>query len=71
MPFESICLKEITVSGSIAHTMNAWRRAIDLCARGRINPRDPISHRLPLSDWKRGFDIVQNKEGPKVILFPD
>jgi len=39
--------------------------------QGNLKVQDVITHRLPLLDWKKGFDLSEKKQAVKVLLFPD
>ena len=48
------------------------REAYDLICTGKVNVRPMITHRLPLSEYARGFDFLLRspKEAFKVVLCP-
>ncbi|WP_244430404.1 zinc-dependent alcohol dehydrogenase [Roseivivax halodurans] len=59
------------IRGAHDTTERAFRRAIDLLDRqgdalGRL-----ISHRLPLRDALRGFELARGKTAMKIILYPN
>ena len=37
-------------------------------AQGVVNPEDWISHRMPWTEYQRGFDMVASKKANKVVL---
>jgi threonine dehydrogenase-like Zn-dependent dehydrogenase len=41
---------------------------IEWVEQGRVHPADWISHRMPWTEYRRGFDMVANKEANKVVL---
>jgi threonine dehydrogenase-like Zn-dependent dehydrogenase len=47
-----------------------WERALDELCAGRIDPRPLISHRLPLADAPRGYELFDAREATKVLLLP-
>jgi len=47
-----------------------WERAMDLVARGAIDPIPLISHRLPLTEAPSGYDLFDRREATKVVLIP-
>ena len=59
-----------TVVGSIGYDRETWVRCIQLAKEGKICLNQLATHKLPLSDWKKGFDITRRKEGLRVILVP-
>ncbi|MFH1568450.1 MAG: zinc-binding dehydrogenase [Gemmatimonadota bacterium] len=68
--FEKVAYKELQVSGGIGQRRPAWRRSLDLMARGQIDLTPLISHQLPLDEWDRAFDMVERQEGIKILLKP-
>ena len=62
--------KEIRITNSFASERTSWVRALRLLQFGQVNVRPLISARLPLEEWKRGFEMAINKEGYKILLQP-
>jgi threonine dehydrogenase-like Zn-dependent dehydrogenase len=49
-----------------------YKTVIDWIARGVQPTNGVVTHKLPLEDWKRGFDLVTSgTESIKVVLFPN
>lgn len=62
---------EITLTSSYAANYNEHMTALELIRQKRVNVRDMITHRLPLSKTQEGFQIVEDaKESIKVIIEP-
>ena len=40
-----------------------------LLAQG-LKPTRIVTHRLPLAEWRQGFDLFERKEATKVLLLP-
>ena len=61
--------REITVSGSFTnpHTFDA---AIALLRSGRVQVEEMISHRLPLAALTEGIELVESRQGMKVMIGP-
>ena len=68
--FEKIAYKELLVSGGIGQRRTAWERALKLMASGLMDNEKLISHRLPLAEWRRGFEMMERQEGLKLLLRP-
>jgi alcohol dehydrogenase len=47
-----------------------WDRAMAAVADGSIDPLPIISHRLPLADAVRGYELFDSREATKVVLLP-
>jgi L-iditol 2-dehydrogenase len=62
---------EITLTSSYAANYEEHVIALELIRQRKINVRDMITHRLPLSETAEGFRLVQEaKESIKVIIEP-
>ncbi|HCP61490.1 MAG TPA: alcohol dehydrogenase [Actinobacteria bacterium] len=47
-----------------------WERALKAVADGLIDPMPIISHRLPLSDAPKGYELFETRQATKVVLTP-
>ncbi len=70
-PIDMILYKQLTVAGSLCYTERTWHRAMNIFAQGKVRLNDLISAKLPLSEWRSGFDLCVQKKGVKVLLYPD
>ncbi|MBI5584529.1 MAG: alcohol dehydrogenase catalytic domain-containing protein [Deltaproteobacteria bacterium] len=61
---------EQKIAGAYGCCYRHGEEALRLLAEGSLAVNDLISHRLPLSDLERGLEIVKNKKGLKVLLYP-
>lgn len=69
VPFDRIGFKQLRVAGSVGYTVATWTRTMTLLAQG-LKPTRIVTHRLPLAEWRRGFDLFESKSAAKVLLFP-
>lgn len=69
VPFDRIGFKQLHVCGSIGYTAATWSRTMKLLAQG-LRPARIVTHRLPLAEWQRGFELFERKEAVKVLLHP-
>ena len=60
--------KQIRLTGSHDFTPHHFQTALRFIETGIVRVAEIISHRLPLAEVKRGFDIVAGREGLKVII---
>ncbi len=67
---DKFLLKEITIKTSFAQERTSWVTALRLLENGKLRLAPLISHRIPLEEWEKGFDMFLNKEGYKVVLIP-
>lgn len=60
--------RQIFLTGARGHNPDDFRVALKLITEGTVKVEPLISHRLPLEETKRGFDITVGREGLKVII---
>ena len=71
LDFLKILLKELKVTGSFGASLEAWDRTMTLFAQGRVRTEPVVSDVLSLSDWEKGFDKINKREGLKILLEPE
>ncbi len=73
LPFNSLFWRnEITLTSSYAACYDEQVFAMELIRQRKVEVDDLITHRLPLSDTLKGFQLVESAdESLKVIIFPD
>lgn len=59
---------EYILTGSADSTPEDMQRALDLIESRLVNTEDIISHLLPLEELGRGFELVQNTAGLKIMI---
>jgi threonine dehydrogenase-like Zn-dependent dehydrogenase len=47
-----------------------WEQAMTLLADGRVDPLPVVSHRLPLEEAPKGYELFDRREATKVLLRP-
>lgn len=63
---------EITVTFSYGASPLELREAIEIINSGAVNVKKMITHRIPLSDIQKGFNLVSKaEESLKVVIVPD
>jgi len=62
--------KECFVLGSHGAVPRHHRIALDLIAAGVIDVRKLITHRFPLDSILEAFNVVENREAMKAVIFP-
>ena len=63
--------RQLRVAGARSSTPAAWDKALRLVRQGKIHAQELVSCILPLEDWERGFQMVEDREAIKVILDPN
>jgi L-iditol 2-dehydrogenase len=67
---DRVFYKQLTVAGTVCYTARTWERMFQMFGEGRVVLEDLISHKLPITDWRTGFDLVSNRQSLKVLLYP-
>lgn len=70
LDLDQVVVKEVRMQGVYSSTWRAWDRALRLACQGRVRLRPLISHRFPLKEWRRAFELLWRREGLKVLLLP-
>jgi len=70
LPFDLVGFRQLKVSGSVGYTVRTWERTMQLIADG-LRPSRIVTHRLPLTRWREGFELFERKEALKVLLLPN
>ncbi len=68
--FSLIEKKNLTVQGSFSHNWPIWEKAISLVENKKVDLSSMITHKVKLDDWRKGFDLAENREGLKVLIKP-
>ena len=69
--FDTILFKQIQVFGSVGHSLKTWQTVMRIICSRSIDLTRIITHKLPLSRWREGFDLCESKKGVKVMLYYD
>lgn len=71
VPMENFWRNEITLTSSYGATPSDLEEALNLIRNKKVNVKDMITHRLPLTDIQAGFKLASEaKECLKVVLMP-
>jgi L-iditol 2-dehydrogenase len=73
VPFfwDKAAFKVCDVFFNLSTSYTSWDRTIHLIAGGKIPAGEIITHRLPLREWRRGFDEIEAQRALKVLLIPE
>jgi L-iditol 2-dehydrogenase len=71
IPFDIILFKQVQMFGSVGHSLRTWERVMKILEQRKIDLKPLISHIMPLSRWREGFDLCEQKKGMKVLLHYD
>ncbi|MBF7082506.1 alcohol dehydrogenase catalytic domain-containing protein [Desulfallas sp. Bu1-1] len=64
-----VSLKEITIIGNRAYELKTWLQACKLL-EGGLNVEPIATHTLPLKDWESAFNLIDQRQGLRVLLAP-
>ena len=72
IPFGAIVNKALTIKSGQTHVQRYLRPLLERIRKGEIDPSYIITHRLPLQDAAKGYEIFRDKEEAciKVVLKP-
>jgi len=70
VPADRIALRDLEVIGSVAYTSAVWTRVVELLADRRVDFSPIVTHRFPLAEFERAFDLLENRDGivAKIVL---
>ena len=63
--------KAVTLQGTYGHNGQAWENVIRLLGAGLLRLKPLISRVLTISEWRRGYELVESRNAMKVILTPE
>lgn len=70
LPIRPLQRAEQSILGSTMSTWIDYERAIQLAETGRIQLKPLVTDILPLTEWKKGFELALSKKACKVIFTP-
>jgi L-iditol 2-dehydrogenase len=70
-PWDRAAFKVCDVIFNLSTSYTSWDRTIHLIAGGKLPAGELITHRLPLGEWRRGFDEIEAQRALKVLLIPE
>jgi len=70
-PMDQVFFKQLNLTGSVCYTAQTWDRMMKIYAQGRVRLNDIISDKLPLSEWRKAFELCTQKRGLKVLIYPE
>lgn len=68
---DQLLTKAATLQGTYGHNRQAWENVIRLLDAGVLSLQPLISHVLPISRWREGYELVESRQAVKVILKPE
>jgi len=59
-----------SIIGAYGYEPETWQRALTLLSSRRVKAEEIITHRVPLAEARRGFELAVKREAAKVIFIP-
>jgi 2-desacetyl-2-hydroxyethyl bacteriochlorophyllide A dehydrogenase len=59
-----------SIIGAYGYDTETWRRSLLLLSSGKIRVEPMITHRIPFSNAKEGFELAIRREAAKVLFIP-
>lgn len=63
--------KAISLIGHMGYDAVSWLNVLNLLKHRKIDVESLITHRLPLSRWKEGFELMSTRKAIKVVFHYD
>ncbi len=63
--------KAVSIKGHFGYNWLSWRNVMNLAVAGKIDLKSMISHKMSISDFRKAFDLVRQREAIKIILYPE
>ncbi len=70
-PWDKAAFKVCDVIFNLSTSYTSWDKTIHLISTGRLPADEVISHRLPLTEWRHGFEELEAQRALKVLLIPE
>ena len=70
VPMTVVVRREITLAGAYDARAENFEEALELIESGRIKAAELVTHRFPLEEAGRAFDVARSKAGCKVLFMP-
>lgn len=67
---DQLIAKSVRLQGSFSHTWDVWEKCLTLMGERKVDLIKLITHELPLEDWEKGFELIEKRQGLKVLLIP-
>ncbi|MHA1136774.1 MAG: zinc-dependent alcohol dehydrogenase [Candidatus Thorarchaeota archaeon] len=63
-----MAVKELTMSGTWGTLPSSWVTTLRLMGSKKIDVAPLITHRISLSEWEKGFELMENQKAIKVLF---
>ena len=59
-----------SIIGAYGYEPETWQRALALLSSRRVKAEEMITHRVPLAEARKGFELAVKREAAKVLFIP-
>ena len=70
LDWDAAMTKVITLYFNMSTAYASWDKTISMIESGLLNVDPIITHKLPLTEWEKGFEAAENMEALKVVFIP-
>ena len=63
-----MAVKELTMSGTWGTLPSSWVTTLRLMDSKKIDVAPLITNRISLSDWEKGFELMESQKAIKVLF---
>lgn len=67
---DQLISKAVALQGTFSHNWDVWEKCLVLMGERTVDLSEIVTHELPLDQWQKGFDLMESKEGLKIVLTP-
>jgi alcohol dehydrogenase/L-iditol 2-dehydrogenase len=67
---DPLIAKAATLKGLFSHNWDVWEKALVLIKNKQVDLTQVVTHVMPLDKWHEAFEIMEKKEGLKILLQP-
>lgn len=67
---DQLIAKAVALQGTFSHNWDVWEKCLVLMSEKKVDLNEIITHELPLTEWHKGFELMESKEGLKIVLTP-
>jgi L-iditol 2-dehydrogenase len=69
-PWEKAAFKVLDIHFCLSTSYTSWDRTINMMSAGLIPTEKVITHKMPLADWEKAFELIENLQALKIVLNP-
>ena len=67
---DQLIVKAVALQGTFSHNWDVWEKCLVLMGERTVDLSEIVTHELPLDEWNKGFELMESKEGLKIVLTP-